>query len=222
MNKYSICRISAVPLFTCLILAAGAVQKQSPNLLFVFPDQLRAQSMGFVAEEKVRTPVIDSFAGESVYFSNAVSNYPVCSPTRAMLMSGQYPHHNMVISNCTNLTAGYECELPQEAVCWSDVLKTKGYSLGYIGKWHLDSPYEPFVNITTNGAPTTKPTRPLNTFVVNQPQGKEKTVMLFDRKNDPFQMNNIAADHPDLTRELSLELRKWLEKFNDPWISNPD
>lgn len=148
MNAIS--KIACLPLLSCMFLGTTAAEKQSPNLVFVFPDQMRAQSMGFVGMEKVKTPVIDRFAGQSIYFSNAVSNYPVCSPTRAMIMSGQYPHHNKVVSNCTNLTARIGCELPQSTRCWSDVLKEKGYSLGYIGKWHLDSPHEPFVSTSNN------------------------------------------------------------------------
>lgn len=142
--------MTGTPILSCMFLGASAQKGQQPNLIFIFPDQMRAQSMGFAGEEKVKTPVLDRFAGESVYFSNAVSNYPVCSPTRAMIMSGQYPIKNKVFSNCTSASAKWDCELPQTTRCWSDVLKDQGYSLGYIGKWHLDSPYEPFVNTSNN------------------------------------------------------------------------
>lgn len=141
---------SQIPLLTFLCLGASAQQKESPNLIFVFPDEMRAQTLGFLGEEKVQTPVLDRFAKESVYFSNAVSNYPVCSPTRAMIFSGQYPIHSKVTGNCTSISAKYGCELPETVQCWSDVLKEKGYSLGYIGKWHLDSPHEPYVNTSNN------------------------------------------------------------------------
>jgi arylsulfatase A-like enzyme len=135
---------------TFLCLQASAQNKQSPNLVFVFPDEMRGQTLGFLGEEKVKTPVLDQFARESVYFSNAVSNYPVCSPTRAMLFSGSYPLHNKVIGNCTSASAKFGCELPATTHCWSDVLKEKGYSLGYIGKWHLDSPHEPYIPTSNN------------------------------------------------------------------------
>ena len=102
MNK--ITGIVILPLFSCMAMGATTEKKQTPNLLFVFPDQMRAQTLGFLGEEKVRTPVLDRFASQGVYFSNAISNYPVSSPTRAMIMSGQYPHHNKVVGNCTNLT----------------------------------------------------------------------------------------------------------------------
>ncbi len=141
---------TSLPMLTLFCLGATAQKKQSPNLIFIFPDEMRAQTLGFLGEEKVQTPVLNSFAKESVYFSNAISNYPVCSPTRAMIFSGLYPTHNKVIGNCTSLSAQYGCELPESTRCWSDVLMEKGYSLGYIGKWHLDSPHEPFINTSNN------------------------------------------------------------------------
>jgi arylsulfatase A-like enzyme len=123
---------------------------QRPNLLFVFADQMRGSAMGFLGEEPVLTPTLDRLAKQSIVFTQAASNYPVCSPYRAMLMTGQYPHRNGVISNCLSRTAPYGVELKQDARCWSDVLKDNGYSLGYIGKWHLEAPYEPYIDCANN------------------------------------------------------------------------
>ena len=121
-----------------------------PNLLIVFPDQLPGSSLGFLGEEPVITPNLDRFAAQAAVFTQAASNYPVCSPFRAMLMTGQYPFKNGVWSNCTSVTAPSGCELRQDADCWSDVLKANGYALGYIGKWHLDAPRKPYVDCANN------------------------------------------------------------------------
>jgi arylsulfatase A-like enzyme len=121
-----------------------------PNILFVFPDQMRVQTLGFRGEEPVITPNLDSFAKESMVFSNAVSNSPVCSPFRAMLFSGKYPVSNGVITNTTSLVAKYDIQLKTNERTWSDILKTSGYSLGYIGKWHLEYPYAPFIDCSNN------------------------------------------------------------------------
>ncbi len=64
--------------------AASWAGGRSPNLVFVFPDQLRVQSLGFMKADPVVTPNIDRFASQSVVFTNAVSNRPVCSPARAL------------------------------------------------------------------------------------------------------------------------------------------
>ena len=126
------------------------VAGKQPNLVFVFPDQMRGQAMGFLNEEPVITPNLDRFAQQALVLPQAVSNYPVCSPYRAMLMTGRYPHSNKVTNNCNSNSAPFNCELQETDRCWSDVLKDQGYSLGYIGKWHLDSPHRPFIKCRNN------------------------------------------------------------------------
>jgi arylsulfatase A-like enzyme len=125
---------------------AEAAEPESPaNLVIVYPDQMRGQAMGFLEEEPVVTPNLDRFAGQSLVLTRAVANYPVCSPSRAMLMTGKYPFSNRVLSNCNSTSAPFDNELVRADRCWSDVLSDKGYSLGYIGKWHLDAPHQPYV-----------------------------------------------------------------------------
>ncbi|MHC4069979.1 MAG: sulfatase family protein [Planctomycetota bacterium] len=121
-----------------------------PNLVIVFPDQMRVHAMGFMNQDPVYTPVLDRFAKESLVLTQAVSNYPVCSPFRAMLMTGKYPFSNKVTNNCLNITEPLGCELQQSDRCFSDVLKDKGYSLSYIGKWHLEAPRAPYVDCENN------------------------------------------------------------------------
>jgi len=120
------------------------------NLLIVFPDQMRAQAQQFMGEDPVLTPTLDRFAGESLVFTQAVSNYPLCSPYRGSLMTGRYPFGHGVTGNCNDQGTRYGLELRTGERCWSDVLKESGYSLGYIGKWHLDSPRRPYVKCSNN------------------------------------------------------------------------
>ena len=121
-----------------------------PNLVFVFPDQMRSHTLGFMGKEPVMTPNLDDFANESVVLTHAMSNAPVCSPYRAMLFSGKYPLSNGVLTNATGDAGKYGIQLNEEEICWSDILKENGYSLGYIGKWHLDAPHEPYVDCKNN------------------------------------------------------------------------
>ena len=115
-----------------------------PNLVFAFPDEYRRQAMGFRNEDPVITPNLDRFAAESLVFTQAVSSRPVCSPYRAMLFTGKYPHANGVLSNCNSSTVQYENFLKASERCISDVLHDAGYSQGYIGKLHLDPPLEQY------------------------------------------------------------------------------
>ena len=119
--------------------AKAAARK--PNLLFVFADQWRRQAVGFMKEDPVITPNMDRFAASGLALDNAVSGCPICSPYRAILLTGQYPQTNGVITNCASYNPGIG--LKEDAVCISDVLKDAGYSCGYIGKWHLDDPTKP-------------------------------------------------------------------------------
>ncbi len=136
-------------------LPAQAQEKnESPNLVFIMADQWRGDALGCLNKEPVQTPHLDRLASEGVLFTNAVSCYPVSSPARGILMSGMYPMNNKVIGNCNSDTAPYGVELPETVRCWSDVLKDKNYRTGYVGKWHLDSPYKPYVDTYNNRGET--------------------------------------------------------------------
>lgn len=122
------------------ILQACKQTEQRPNLLFIFADQFRKSSLGFLNEDPVSTPNIDQLAQSGVVFSKAIANHPLCSPYRAMLMSGKYPLSNGVIANCHSGRTAYGNFLKKEEICFSDVLAHNDYSAGYVGKWHLDGP----------------------------------------------------------------------------------
>ncbi len=121
-------------------LHAKKADASAPNLLYIFPDEWRQQALGFMGADPVLTPNLDRFAAESVVFVNAVSNIPVCSPHRAMLLTGQYPATNGVHTNCNS--GQPDIFLKPEARTISNVLSDNGYDCGYIGKYHLDCPTE--------------------------------------------------------------------------------
>lgn len=103
-----------------------------PNILFVFADQWRHQAFGYAGNPDVRTPNLDRFAASSVNFINAVSGCPVCTPYRATLMTGVYPHRHKLMVNDQCLYDRYRG--PFLAEC----LQEGGYRTAYIGKWHID------------------------------------------------------------------------------------
>ena len=133
-----------------LLFSSFVYGQKKPNIVIIIADQWRGQAMGFLGKEKVKTPFLDSFAKHSLVLTQMVSNYPVCSPARAMLMTGKYPFKNHVYSNVNSASAPDGIELSAKEVCWSDILKSIGYSNGYIGKWHLDSPHPPYVATSNN------------------------------------------------------------------------
>ena len=111
----------------CTCRAADAAK---PNIVVVLADQWRTQAFGFAGDPNVKTPNFDRLAGESIRFVNAVAGMPVCSPTRASLLTGQRPLTHGVFLN--------DVPLNPDAVTLPKVLKAAGYETGAIGKWHID------------------------------------------------------------------------------------
>ncbi|SJZ70071.1 Sulfatase [Cetobacterium ceti] len=123
---------------------------KKPNLLFLFADQWRRNAIGFMNKEEVLTPNLDNFSKEAMTFTNAYSTCPLCSPSRATILTGKYPISHGVITNCKpNLDNVY---LKENEITIGDVLKKEGYSTGYIGKWHLDDPEAQNGNTPISGA----------------------------------------------------------------------
>lgn len=144
-NNYIVLFFTALVLVGCKDksdkLEQIEVQERKPNLLFIFGDQHRRQAMGFLNQDPVITPNLDNLARQGVYFSKAVANHPLCSPYRAMLMTGQYPLNNGVIANCHSGRTKYNNFLDNSNKnTFSDVLARNGYNAGFIGKWHLEGP----------------------------------------------------------------------------------
>ena len=113
---------------------ARASQKQpdvkKPNIIILLADQWRAQALGYAGDPNVQTPNIDQLERESVNFTHAVAGMPVCSPTRASLLTGQRPQTHGVFIN--------DVPLDPNAVTLAKALKATGYDTGCIGKWHVD------------------------------------------------------------------------------------
>lgn len=111
-----------------------------PNLLVVLADQFRASALGCLDQDPTCTPALDGLAAGARVLTDAVSTHPVCSPARAMMMTGLYPWSNGVPFNVNSSRVDEGVGLRTDARCWSDVLAEQGYRLGYIGKWHLTPP----------------------------------------------------------------------------------
>jgi arylsulfatase A-like enzyme len=110
--------------------AAAAANGSRPNILFILPDQLRAQALGCMGNSDVHTPNIDRLASEGLILPNTFANTPVCCPARANLLTGTYAHRNGMTAN--------DLRLRESEVSIADLLGRAGYRTGFIGKWHLD------------------------------------------------------------------------------------
>jgi uncharacterized sulfatase len=113
-----------------------------PNIIFLFSDQQRYDTLGCNGQPLPVTPNLDQMAAEGVRFTNAISCQPVCGPARACIQTGKYP---TTIGCYRNGIA-----LPLNEHTIAHYLKDAGYRVGYVGKWHLASTighsFEPLEN----------------------------------------------------------------------------
>lgn len=102
------------------------------NLIVFLPDQQRADTLAVYGNPKVHAPNLNKLASESVVFRRAYVTQPVCSPSRASLMTGAWPHR----TGCTN--NGFAPHKKFQFL--PELLGVSNYRSAYIGKWHLGEP----------------------------------------------------------------------------------
>jgi len=136
------------------LVAGAAVEK--PNIIVVLADDLGYNDIGSFGSPLIKTPHIDRMAEEGLRFTNFYVAAPVCSPSRAALLTGCYPprlglgdelcnqeyrNGESGISRVKVIHANSRVGLNPEETIIPEVLKTQGYYTGMIGKWHLgDAP----------------------------------------------------------------------------------
>src|ERR1041384_7156051 len=121
--------------------AAGAALPLSgaaapPNIVFILCDDLGFGDLGCYGS-RIRTPNLDRMAAEGVRFTNFNSADPVCSPSRAALMTGRYPTR---VGVPRVLNAGDTAGLNLDETTMADMLKARNYRTMCVGKWHLGRP----------------------------------------------------------------------------------
>ncbi|HEV2136740.1 MAG TPA: sulfatase-like hydrolase/transferase [Terracidiphilus sp.] len=108
-------------------------KKARPNIIVYIADQFRWDCVSAYGLNPMQvTPNLDGVAARGVAFQNAVTNQPLCSPSRACLFTGMYATQTGVWT-LTNLDVG----LKPDAVTLATILRSEGYTANYIGKWHL-------------------------------------------------------------------------------------
>ncbi len=107
------------------VIAAGA----PPNLIVFLTDQQRADTLGAYGNDQIKTPHLDALAQRGLLFENFYVANPICSPSRASLLTGLYPHRHGTWKN--NIPLNLEVPILVE------MLDKGAYSSAYYGKWHL-------------------------------------------------------------------------------------
>jgi N-acetylglucosamine-6-sulfatase len=117
----------------CLASCSTAPDRPAarPNIVVILVDDARWDDFGFAGHPFVETPAVDRLAREGTRFLNAFASTPLCSPSRAAILTGQYAHTNGIIDNTARDAASHR--LPTFAV----PLSGAGYRTGFFGKWHM-------------------------------------------------------------------------------------
>lgn len=139
-----------------LLVAAPWLRAQAParpNVVLIITDDLGHGDLGVTGAPDVRTPHLDALARQGVRFTEFYANGPLCTPTRAALISGRYQQRAALEEALGSAsTAAGERGLPVRGTSLPQLLKDRGYATGLVGKWHLG--YKPEFSPRAHGFDT--------------------------------------------------------------------
>lgn len=131
-------------LFACLlchIRLPAQRQRDKPNVLIIFIDDLGYGDLSAYGNPQIKTRVIDSLAQQGTMFSQFYANSPVCSPSRVAMLTGQYPARHQFYTYLAGREKNEENRmpdfLPASVFTLAKGLQANGYATGHFGKWHL-------------------------------------------------------------------------------------
>ncbi len=124
-----------IPVFFLFSLATTAFADRKPNVIVIFTDDQGSVDAGCYGTKDIETPHLDALAKRGVRFTQFYAAAPVCSPSRAGLLTGRYPAKAGVPGNTTSQKG--KPGMPGEQVTMAEHFKAAGYKTAHIGKWHL-------------------------------------------------------------------------------------
>jgi N-acetylglucosamine-6-sulfatase len=134
----SMMKLVIAPVIIVLLIAgsvglapANPQQQRRPNIIFILVDDLRWDDLGISGHPFVKTPNIDQLGREGALFRNAFITAPLCSPSRASFLTGQYPHTHGITDNVDRSQASHKL------LTFPLLLQQSGYATAFIGKWHM-------------------------------------------------------------------------------------
>ena len=115
--------------------AEARPEGRPPNVLLILSDDQGSVDVGCYGAKDLVTPNLDALAAGGVRFTQFYVAAPVCSPSRAALLTGRYPQRAGLVGNASSQPGGPG--MPGDQVTTAEVMKAAGYATGHVGKWHL-------------------------------------------------------------------------------------
>jgi arylsulfatase A-like enzyme len=135
MKKTFLCLAAVAVAAIAAIPSIQAAEDRPPNVVFVFADDLGIGDLGVYGSEVIETPNIDAMAAAGVRFSQGYVSHPVCSPSRAGLLTGRYQQRHGWEFNPAGRDPNAGMSADEET--FADAMRERGYATGMVGKWHL-------------------------------------------------------------------------------------
>jgi arylsulfatase A len=122
-------------LISGLTIVVPAIAGDRPNVIVIMTDDQGTADLGVAGATDVETPHLDAIARRGVRFSQFYAAAPVCSPSRAGLLTGRHPFRAGMPSNAPAEAGG--AGMPARELTIAEMLRSAGYATGLVGKWHL-------------------------------------------------------------------------------------
>lgn len=205
---------------TKVVETQSALPSETPNILFIYTDDQAPWAIGSSGNKQAITPNLDKLASQGMSFPNAYTTTPVCSPSRAGLLTSQYGYElgiddwiNTTYKSLTRMEP--ELGLDPTVETWPKILQSAGYHTGLIGKWHLGYldkhhpthfGYDEFTGFIAGGTKTANPKI--------EKQGKERQMQGLTADILTQEAISFLHNNQDKKFALSLHYRaphtKWL------------